>query len=325
MSENVMMYNEKMVCVLKVDGKVLREVKDTVYIPFGKQYSIFLKNLNNVRAVANITIDGTPVDDSKDGGFVVPANGEIEISRFIKNGNLEKGNKFKFIERTSKIEEHKGIGVEDGLIRIEFQFEKLALKTEDLVKHVYHHYIPSWWHYGWPYYYGNPYNLPTLVYGIGAASINCNTTKSALSNVMRSATGSLTAGSEGATLSIDSSKPAAFNVQAQSLNINTCNASISSVSDSNISTSLARSAEVNEAGITVPGEISEEKYELVSSFALESESHVMVLKLLGETAQGTKVQKAVTVKTKPKCTTCGTTNKATAKFCVDCGTSVILI
>ena len=56
-----MMYNHLMACCLKANGKVLREFKDTVYVPFGQEYSILLKNLNKKRAVVNITIDGQNV------------------------------------------------------------------------------------------------------------------------------------------------------------------------------------------------------------------------------------------------------------------------
>jgi hypothetical protein len=37
---------------------------------------------------------------------------------------MSEGLRFKFIERTGAVENHRGIGAEDGLIRIEFEFEK---------------------------------------------------------------------------------------------------------------------------------------------------------------------------------------------------------
>ena len=47
-----MMYESKLAAAIKVNGKVLREFnKDTVYIPFGSEYSILLKNLNTKRAI----------------------------------------------------------------------------------------------------------------------------------------------------------------------------------------------------------------------------------------------------------------------------------
>ena len=117
------MYNSKLVASIKANGKVLREFKDTVYIPFGSEYSILLKNLNTVRALINIYIDG---DNVVPGGLVLNAGQEIDLQRAIRNGNMNEGNRFKFIERTSNIEDHRGIKLEDGLIRVEFTSVKMA-------------------------------------------------------------------------------------------------------------------------------------------------------------------------------------------------------
>ena len=115
------MYNQKLVASVKANNKVLREFKDTVYIPFASEYSILLKNLNTVRAVVNVFIDGENVVP---GGLVIDPGRTVDLERWIKNGNLSEGNKFKFIERTSDIENgRRGIKLEDGLIRIEHQFE----------------------------------------------------------------------------------------------------------------------------------------------------------------------------------------------------------
>jgi len=114
------MYSNKLVASLKANGKILREFKDTVYCPFGAEYSILIKNLNTVRAIVNVYIDG---ENMVPGGLVLNAGQEIDLERSIKNGNLNEGNRFKFIERTGNIEKHRGVKLEDGLIRIEFQFE----------------------------------------------------------------------------------------------------------------------------------------------------------------------------------------------------------
>ena len=53
-----MMYESKLAAAVKVKGRVLREFKDTVKIPFGSEYSILLKNLNTARALINVFIDG---------------------------------------------------------------------------------------------------------------------------------------------------------------------------------------------------------------------------------------------------------------------------
>jgi len=115
------MYNQKLVASIKANSKVLREFKDTVYIPFASEYSILLKNLNTTRAVVNVFIDGENVVP---GGLVIDPGRTVDLERWIKNGNLSEGNKFKFIERTTAIEDGpRGIKLEDGLVRIEYQFE----------------------------------------------------------------------------------------------------------------------------------------------------------------------------------------------------------
>jgi tRNA(Ile2) C34 agmatinyltransferase TiaS len=55
---------------------------------------------------------------------------------------------------------------------------------------------------------------------------------------------------------------------------------------------------------------------------MEAEKHSMVIKLLGETPDNKPVLKPVTVERKPKCVTCGKQNKASAKFCTECGTAL---
>lgn len=117
------MYSDRLAIAVQSNGKVLREFGDTVYLPFGTEYSLLIKNLNTVRCVVNISIDGE--DIASGGSFVVPANGSINIERFLSNNNLLRGNRFKFIERTDSISEYRGNKIDDGLIRIEYEFEKI--------------------------------------------------------------------------------------------------------------------------------------------------------------------------------------------------------
>lgn len=121
------MYNEKMAAAIKVNTRVLREFKDVVYLPFSAEYAVYLKNLNTVRATVRIFIDGKDMLDGK--SVIVDPGKELTVERSIKNGNLTEGNKFKFIERTATIEKHKGIGIEDGIVRIEYQYEKVPPKS----------------------------------------------------------------------------------------------------------------------------------------------------------------------------------------------------
>src|ERR1019366_2413627 len=137
-----MMYSNKMVSAIKVDGRVLRENKEVVMLPFGTEYNIFLKNMSTVRAIVNVFIDGDDVTDGT--GVIVYANSHLELERSIRKGNFEKGNRFLFIERTEQIEEHRGVGVEDGLIRIEYKFEKPVVYTYSPVQ--YNYYTTPFYH-----------------------------------------------------------------------------------------------------------------------------------------------------------------------------------
>ena len=79
---------------------------------------------------------------------------------------------------------------------------------------------------------------------------------------------------------------------------------------------------MNDVGITVPGSQSNQKFTTTTMGVMESQTHTIVLKLLGETTDNKPVLQPVNVKMKPKCVTCGKLNKAKAKFCVECGTSL---
>ena len=116
-----MVYQNKFVVAIKVNGHILRESGDRVTLPFGSEYSVFIKNLNAVRAKFKLSIDGT--DATSGTWIVVGANSSVEMERFIHDHNWASGNRFKFIERTAEIEQHRGVQVDDGLVRVEYQTE----------------------------------------------------------------------------------------------------------------------------------------------------------------------------------------------------------
>jgi hypothetical protein len=115
------MYHNKLVASLKANGKILREFKDTVYIPFGSEYSFLIKNLNTKRALVNVYIDG---DNVVPGGLVLNAGQEVDLERSIVNGNLREG-------------KHRGIKLEDGLVRIEYQFELYDMNQPWITNQIY--------------------------------------------------------------------------------------------------------------------------------------------------------------------------------------------
>ena len=274
-----MMYNQKLVASIKVKGKVLREFKDTVYIPFASEYSFLIKNLNTVRAVVNVFIDGENVVP---GGLVINPSQTVDLERWIKNGNLSEGNKFKFIERTESIENGpRGIKLEDGLVRVEYQFEmpRPVLQVTDVFK-------------------STPWNG---VYASGATSYNVN-------GMMRSV--DFSAGEN-----MKASATNAMNTTLQSMNI-------SASSSSHDGSATMDWAPANDVGITVPGSKSTQKFVTAHVGTLESTVHNIVLKLVGDLGNNKPVTEPVTVQHKPKCITCGKQNRAHAKFCVECGTAL---
>lgn len=117
-----MMFKNKLIVVLKSNGKILREYGDNIHIPFGTEYSLGFKNLENRKAVAKVEIDGVDVLDSH--SLILNPNEEINLERFITNGDLNNGNKFKFIKKTKEISDYRGDKIDDGIIRIEFRFEE---------------------------------------------------------------------------------------------------------------------------------------------------------------------------------------------------------
>jgi hypothetical protein len=78
---------------------------------------------------------------------------------------------------------------------------------------------------------------------------------------------------------------------------------------------------VNSVGITVQGGHTKQDFVSASTNALEDTYSVIVICLIGE-ENGSKIDKAVSVKTKLKCPICGRKSKYNAKWCYNCGTNL---
>ena len=290
------MYSDKLAVAIKHNGKILRENKDLVKLPFGSEFTVLVKNLNSRRVKFKLQIDGTDVLDGTE--IIVNANSEVEMKRFIRNGNMDEGNAFKFIERTSAIEDGpRGIKIDDGIVRVEFCFEKEVPE----VKTVIHNDI--WWnrYYDRTYY---PYYYPYLgdVYHSSCSAQSGHTLNAANATMRSSDSVKMKGMSNNTTFSGNLSQTASNS-----------NESIKSFNSS-----------FNEAGITVPGSKVEQKFNTVYGFNSEVQSYVITIRLAGKVGNE-EVIAPVTVKTKQKCVTCGHMNKANAKFCSDCGTALQLV
>ena len=135
-----MTYKKNFVVVIKNQGKILRENSEgLVRLPYLCEYSILLKNLNSKKALVKISIDGQSIGND----LVMEPNSTTEVKRFIEN--LDKGNSFRFIQKTKKIVEHRGDKIDDGMIRVEVTYEKD---------------VPSYTYYNYPIYYYPIYYPP---------------------------------------------------------------------------------------------------------------------------------------------------------------------
>jgi hypothetical protein len=282
----MMMYQDKLVAAIKVNGKVLREQGDTVTIPFGSEYSVLLKNLNSVRVQAKVSVDGK--DATEGTWLIIEPNSSLELERFIKNGNLDSGNKLKFIERTKVIEDHRGIKEDDGIVRIEYKTERKPKVVDKTI--VREHYVDNYhyWDYYWPYHYW-PYTKPCTPYNRPGLWMSTLSKSSGLTGTIQTSSG----------------------VQCMAMN---------SSGDSG----ATLDSSFNDSGITVPGSKSEQKFTSVSGFDTYEQSQVLVIRLRGE-VKGKPVSKPVFVATKLVCETCGKTSGSDSRFCNGCGTALEIV
>jgi hypothetical protein len=295
-----MMYGNKLAAAIKVNGKVLREFKDTVYIPFGSEYTILVKNLNTRKVIVNVFLDG---ENAVPGGLVLSAGQEVDLERWIKNGNLSDGNRFKFIERTQAIEDGpRGIKIEDGLIRIEYNFEKEVPKPTWNDYNKFHNPTPTW--------------PNTPFYGGVNGSMGSSEYKGTTDKFTLTASGTISQMNVGGVLrGVDYSNGESVKATAA--------AAINKVAPDSIEYhSGMATMDWCDTGITVPGSHSAQKFSIAGWFPTETETHNLIIKLLGDLGDNKPVTKPVTVKHKVKCVTCGRQNKHNAKFCTECGTAL---
>ena len=285
-----MVYKERFVAVVKCGGRILREMDETVTLPFGSTYSLLLKNMESRKADVTVSIDGQDVLYGK--SLIVEPNEEFELERFLEN--LDQGNKFKFIQKTKKIVDHRGDKIDDGLIRIEFAFEQKVI----------HEQINRTFRNNYHYHYSGcrPFTCsPSIFVWETDQSYEPVVTYDTNPNVPNSV------GSSGG--SVESNANA---------NINSYNCSMN---DQVQSTPTINEPQINiDEGITVQGGQSNQQF-YQGNIGLLEQSSVIIIKLRGETSKG-KVKKSITVKSKLECPNCGTKSKSNVKFCPECGTNL---
>lgn len=278
-----MTYKDHFVVEVKCNGKFLRVKDGAVYLPFGSEYTLLLKNLNSKKASVKVHIDGQDALDYS--SLIISGNAQAELEGFL-SGTVAR-NKFKFINKTKEIQEHRGDKADDGIIRVEFAFEKPKPKTvihdHHEHHHHHHHHDHNYWHW-WPYTY------------TADPSPNKDTIRYASSTGEKSNLGDIQA----------------FNASGD------MSRSVSNVVEDSLGVESLGSP-LNDEGITVKGSECYQSFRYGSIGELE-QSEVIIIQLKGLAQTGTTVEKPVTVKTKLECPTCGTKSKSSFKFCPNCGT-----
>lgn len=112
-----MMFNNQFVLAIKSKGKVLRESQGCVHLPFNSEYALFMKNNHSCRASCSVDIDGTNV--LGDHELIIPAYGCIDLERFIVDGDMNKGKKFKFVPLSHK-DVQDPTSSENGIVKVTF-------------------------------------------------------------------------------------------------------------------------------------------------------------------------------------------------------------
>jgi hypothetical protein len=274
------MFRNNFVVSLKSGEKFFRENDDRVEVPFGAEYSIYLKNLNSRKAVVKVSIDGKNVLDGQ--SLVIYPNCVLELEGFM-DGDCAK-NKFKFIKMTKQIEDFRGITPEDGIIAVEYDFEKeLPIKKDAFyVPHIWYHveYPTTTWTY--------TDNTFTTWGGIQGASGD------------KGVSGTVGRGSS-----------------AGSININN-NASVSCYNMSTPTMDSAFTPAENE-GVTVKGDDVHQQFYSTYVGVMENRPTVVTLKMFGISKESL-TGKPIYTKDKKVCPTCGERNKYYNKCCSCCGT-----
>ena len=281
------MYKNMLVAAIKVDGKVCREIGETVRIPFGSEYQIFLKNLNTLDVVVDITIDGKSVTHES---LYIAAGTEATIERPVSK--TPGGNRFKFIAMTDQIADHRGVEAEDGLISISFRFAKYARQV----------FRPNIWGNANSPWDANPY------YHKGSPTLGAPVRKTFGGEIV----GGLGTG-DAVPVNMYSTCDAYVysDIQASSTRSATMDYHVVD-------------AKADLPGITVAGSISTQEFVQAPNVDLQDEMHVMVFRMTGfnDDSKTVPVKQAYTVEVKKYCHTCGKKAKPVDKFCGNCGTSL---
>lgn len=307
------MYRDSYIVALMVGGKIQKESDDgTVLIPFGSEYVIRLKNKLRKRAVADVWLDGRVAAK----GIVIDANGTVDLERFVEDGNLSEGKRFKLARLTdAKVEQPNDS--ENGTIEVNFYPEKDEPVVEKIVTHEYKH---DCWNHNWIghchqccnnsycgicYPYAHPYIWKTYT-----ETTSPDWSKQVTSSGNITLTGGILSagGTVGQGITSNSSMPmnATYSASAESIQAN-----VSSGGLPVDAVFMNASMGIGEAAATVEGSSSTQKFSYTSIDVDRSKPTTIRLMVRG-------LSKVLDV-----CTVCGYKRKKDVKFCPNDGTQLV--
>ncbi len=132
------MFHNQFVMSLKYNGKIIRDQKNEVFIPFGSNYSLLMKNLSNRKVVVNLFIDGQHIFNNS--ALIMKPKSDIELDSFDNN-------KFIFYEKTNidNLKDFYSNDIRDSIIRVEYNFEYIEkINTQEHVVQVMIDNKPTW-------------------------------------------------------------------------------------------------------------------------------------------------------------------------------------
>jgi len=134
-----MMYQKGLALSIKQDNEFLREKNSfgrrEVFLYFGSEYSIYLKNKNDLRVKFQVKIDGK-YTHPKDTWFVVSPHSSFELERFMLDGDMSNGERFKFVDVKGSGEEE-GLA-DNGVIEVIVKKEKKKRHIKPITNHFLH-------------------------------------------------------------------------------------------------------------------------------------------------------------------------------------------
>lgn len=304
-----MTYKDNFVAEVKCNGKILRIKDGAVHLPFGSEYTLLLKNLNSRKASVTVHIDGQDVLDYS--SLILEPNSSTELEGFL-SGTVAR-NRFTFIQKTKQVQDHRGDRVDDGLVRVEFAFEKPRPEVvKKTVVHDHHHHD----HHYHDYYYPRPLPYPRFHWNYNDWFTGDSTVKY---------------GSSGGTSSLSADQTSFTNSNGEELMGVKAENCVRGLGNQSVNVNMAQMVQtdslgveslgqpLDDEGITVKGLECHQSFRYGAIGELE-QAQVITIQLRGISGSGTKVQQSVTVSTKLQCSTCGTKSKSSFKYCPTCGT-----